>query len=175
MSAASTNSRPYRRTAASSGRSTPSAPTTSPRGSREPPNWSPRPTPVASRPADRAKGGPPRGSASAASDRDRPEPKILFQEYFKSVGPRTYAAQVKQAGNGNHFVVLTEGKRDPATGAVKKNSLYIYSEDFVEYFNLLKATAEFIKANPVPDAVQRRQAAYWKRQNPAAANKEAPR
>ena len=72
-------------------------------------------------------------------------------------------------------MVLTEGKRDPATGAVKKISLYIYSEDFVEYFNLLKATAEFVKANPVPGAIQRRQAAYWKRQNATAPNKEASR
>ena len=45
----------------------------------------------------------------------KPEPKILFQQFFKSVGPRTYAAQVKQAANGNHFLVLTEGKRDDKT------------------------------------------------------------
>ena len=34
----------------------------------------------------------------------KPEPTILFQKFFKSVGPRTYAAQVKEAANGNHFV-----------------------------------------------------------------------
>ena len=42
----------------------------------------------------------------------KPAPQIIFQKYFKSVGPRTYAAQVKVATNGNHFLVLTEGKRD---------------------------------------------------------------
>src|SRR4051812_15036358 len=46
----------------------------------------------------------------------RPEQKILCQSFFKSVGPRTYAAQVKEAGNGNHFILLTEGNRDKATG-----------------------------------------------------------
>lgn len=120
---------------------------------------------------------PPAASRSAAapqrsrsrSSGNRPEPKILFQQYFKSVGPRTYAAQLKQASNGNHFVVLTEGKRDPETGEVKKISLYVYSEDFVSYFKLIKATADFIKANPVSDEVQRRQAAYWKRHNENAA------
>jgi hypothetical protein len=55
------------------------------------------------------------------------EAKILFQRYFKSVGPRTYAAQVKQAGNGNHFLVLTEGKRDDSSGEVRKTRLFIFS------------------------------------------------
>ena len=180
MSAASTSNRPYRRPSPSSDRSKPAPATAAPRRSREPADWSPRRSPPASRPANppahrttgqttrRTHGAPPRGSAPAGANRDRPEPRILFQQYFKSVGPRTYAAQVKQASNGNHFVVLTEGKRDPATGAVKKISLYIYSEDFAEYFNLIKATADFVKANPVPAAVQRRQAAYWKRQNTTA-------
>ena len=44
------------------------------------------------------------------------EHEIMFQNWFKSVGPRTYAAQVKKAKNGNHFLVLTEGKRDEKTG-----------------------------------------------------------
>ena len=35
-----------------------------------------------------------RGSAAAV------EHEILFQKFFKSVGPRTYAAQVKRAKNG---------------------------------------------------------------------------
>ena len=39
----------------------------------------------------------------------RPEPRILYQTYFKSVGTRTYAAQVKEASNGNHFITLTSG------------------------------------------------------------------
>ena len=53
----------------------------------------------------------------------KPEPKILFQKFFKSIGPRTYAAQVKEAGNGNHFLVLTEGRRDEKTGEVRKTRL----------------------------------------------------
>src|SRR5437588_9342050 len=43
----------------------------------------------------------------------KPEEAILFQTFFKSVGPRTYASQVKRPANGNHFLVLTEGNRDP--------------------------------------------------------------
>jgi len=118
---------------------------------------------------------PPRPAASSATARsrsgarapERPEPKILFQNYFKSVGPRTYAAQVKQAANGNHFLVLTEGKRDAKTGEVKKISLYVYSEDFVEYFRLMKSAADFIKAHPVPEGVRQQRAAYWERQRAA--------
>ena len=62
----------------------------------------------------------PRASRTVAPGKPKPEPKILFQTYFKSVGPRTYAAQLKEAGNGNHFLVLTEGKRDDASGDVKR-------------------------------------------------------
>src|SRR5437764_358868 len=98
---------------------------------------------------------PPRAFAARRSgpksDKDKPkkEPKILFQRFFKSVGPRTYAAQIKEAGNGNHFLVLTEGKRDEKTGELRKCCLYVYSEDFIPFFQLLKDASLFIKANPL--------------------------
>ncbi|MGH7215203.1 MAG: DUF3276 family protein [Tepidisphaeraceae bacterium] len=98
---------------------------------------------------------------------DRPEPKILFQNYFKSVGPRTYAAQVKQAANGNHFLVLTEGKRDETSGQVRKTRLFVYSEDFAQFFRMLHDTACWIRANPVPDAIKQRRATFWARKNTA--------
>src|SRR5437016_10995169 len=82
------------------------------------------------------------------------EPKILFQKFFKSVGPRTYAAQVKEAGNGNHFLVLTEGKRDAKTDEVRKTRLFVFSEDFTEFFKMLTDTTQFIRANPVSNEVR---------------------
>ena len=77
-----------------------------------------------------SKGKPVPGRVPAApagpggAEKGKSEGEILFQDYFKSVGPRTYAAQVKRAGNGNHFLVLTEGKRDDATGEVRKIRLF---------------------------------------------------
>src|SRR4051812_21949153 len=75
--------------------------------------------------------------ATKQAPAEKKEAKILFQQYFKSVGPRTYAAQIKEAGNGNHFLVLTEGKRDDATGEVRKTRLFVFSEDFTEVFRML--------------------------------------
>ena len=95
----------------------------------------------------------------------KPEPEILFQKYFKSVGPRTYAAQVKQAGNGNHFLVLTEGKRDEKTDEIRKTRLFIFSEDFVEFFKMLHETAKFIREHPVPEEVRRRRNKFWEKKN----------
>lgn len=95
----------------------------------------------------------------------KPEPEILFQKYFKSVGPRTYAAQLKRAGNGNHFLVLTEGKRDENTDEIKKTRLFIFSEDFVEFFKMLHETAKFIRENPVPEEVRRRRNKFWEKKN----------
>jgi hypothetical protein len=89
------------------------------------------------------------------------EPKILFQKFFKSIGPRTYAAQLKEAANGNHFLLLTEGKRDDKTGEVKKTKLLVFSEDFTEFFRMLHETVQFIKANPVPAAVKQRRQKFW--------------
>jgi Protein of unknown function (DUF3276) len=98
------------------------------------------------------------------------EPKILFQDYFKSVGPRTYAAQVKEAVNGNHFIVLTEGKRDKDSEQVRKTKLLVFSEDFETFFAMVRRTAEYIKDHPVPEDVRRRQAQWWKnRKNEAPA------
>jgi len=91
----------------------------------------------------------------------KPEPKILFQQFFKSVGPRTYVAQLKEAANGNHFLVLTEGKRDDKTNEVKKSRIFIYSEDFVAFFRLMKETGVFINAHPVPEKVKAKQAKVW--------------
>ena len=39
----------------------------------------------------------------SAKGGSKPEPDVLFQSYFKSVGPRTYAAQVKRAGTAITF------------------------------------------------------------------------
>ena len=92
------------------------------------------------------------------------EHDILFQKFFKSVGPRTYAAQVKRASNGNHYLVLMEGKREEKSAEVRKTRLFIYSEDFVEFFRLVKSTAEFIKDNPVPEEVRLKQQKRWAKQ-----------
>jgi hypothetical protein len=96
---------------------------------------------------------------------DRPEPEILFQKYFKSVGPRTYAAQLKKAGNGNHLLVLTEGKRDDKTSELRKIRLFIYSEDFVAFFKMLHETAQFIREHPVPPEVRARRERFWAKHN----------
>ena len=88
--------------------------------------------------------------------------EILFQNWFKSVGPRTYAVQVKKASNGNHYIVLTEGKRDDA-GQVRKTRVFVYSEDFIEFFKLLHETAVFVRENPVPEDVKKRMEKWWKK------------
>lgn len=114
--------------------------------------------------ANPAAGSAPRnGLNSTAGTKTPPKPEadVLFQKYFKSVGPRTYAAQIKRAGNGNHFLVLTEGKRDESSGEVRKTRLFLFSEDFVPFFRMLHETAQFIKANPVPDDVRKRQERRW--------------
>ena len=95
----------------------------------------------------------------------KPESKILFQEYFKSVGPRTYASQVKELANGNHLLVLTEGKRDEKTGELRKCSLFIYSEDFPEFFKMVSNSAKFIKANPVSPEVKAKRDKIWAEKN----------
>jgi hypothetical protein len=107
----------------------------------------------------------PRGSAPAAGE--KPESEILFQKYFKSVGPRTYAAQLKKAGNGNHFLVLTEGKRDDKTGELRKVRLFLFSEDFVPFFKMLHETAQFIREHPLPEEIRQKRERYWAKQNGA--------
>lgn len=102
----------------------------------------------------------------------KPEPPILFQRFFKSVGPRTYAAQIKEASNGNPFLVLTEGKRDPKTDELRKSRLFIFSEDFPAFFRMLHETAQYIKANPVPEKVKQRRERYWDKQSRDADQKK---
>jgi len=102
-------------------------------------------------------------SPVAAASEKPPQP-ILFQTYFKSKGPRTYAAQLKKAGNGNHFLVLTEGRRDPETKEVKKTRLYLFSEDFPEFFRMMHEVAVHVREHPVPANVATRQAKRWAKQ-----------
>lgn len=113
------------------------------------------------------------------ADGPKPEAQILFQQFFKSVGPRTYAAQVKQASNGNQFIVLTEGKRDEKTGEVRKTRLFVFSEDFEAFFGLLRETAQFCKAHPLPKEVREKRQRFWAKQakeqgDPAGKNPSAP-
>ena len=115
-----------------------------------------------------------RGAAAGAAAK---EPKILFQKYFKSIGTRTYAAHLKENDKGNQFLVLTEGKRDPQTGEMKKTKVFIYSEDFAQYFRMLHETAQFIKAHPVPEEVKLKRQRFWARkeaEQAAAARLAAP-
>ncbi len=69
---------------------------------------------------------------------------VIFQQYFKS-GARTYAAQIKQAGNGRPFLVLAEGKRDSKTDGVRKARIYVFDEDLPTFFRLLQDTAQFLR------------------------------
>jgi hypothetical protein len=108
------------------------------------------------------------GGATGPSTRGPASPdehEILFQKFFKSVGPRTYAAQVKRAKNGNHYLVLMEGKRDESNGEIRKTRLFIYSEDFVEFFRLIKSAAEFIKEHPLPADVREKRKHFWAKQS----------
>jgi hypothetical protein len=105
------------------------------------------------------------GKSAGPGKRSGDEHEILFQQFFKSVGPRTYAAQVKRAKNGNHYLVLMEGKRDEKTNEIRKTRLFVFSEDFVEFFKLIKASAEFVKANPVPREVKQKREKFWQKQS----------
>jgi hypothetical protein len=139
----------------------PQSPVRRPATVSRPPQSSRRPAgPRAGGRAGSVRAGARPGGAKPAGE--KAEHEILFQQYFKSACPeKTYAAQLKRAGNGNHYIVLTEGKRDPATGDVRKTRLFLYSEDFGEFFRLLKATAEFIRAHPVPDEVKQKRERFW--------------
>jgi hypothetical protein len=105
---------------------------------------------------------------SFASSKPKPEPKIIHQAFFKSVGPRTYAAQIKEIANGNHLLVLTEGKRDEQTNEVRKSRLFVYAEDFPELFKMLDDARAFIDAHPVSKAAQAKRQKFWERQNQTA-------
>src|SRR3954466_206587 len=108
----------------------------------------------------------------AAKSTDKQEAKILFQKFFKSIGPRTYAAQIKEAANGNHYLVLIEGKRDESSGELKKSKVFVFSEDFGLFFRMLHETAQYLKAHPVPEEVKLRRQRYWAKKEKEA--KEAP-
>jgi hypothetical protein len=100
---------------------------------------------------------------------------VLFQKYFKSISPRTYAAHIKETGNKNHYLVLTDAKRDLETGDVKKTRIVVYSEDFGHFFRMLHETAQFIKGHPVPEEIKLRRQRFWakKEAEQAAAAREA--
>jgi hypothetical protein len=93
---------------------------------------------------DRAKRSYPKSGSRQGARSTTADHPILFQQFFKSVGPRTYAAQMKRASNGNHYLVFTEGQRVQDSPDIRKTRLFVYSEDFVEFFRLVKAAAEFV-------------------------------
>ena len=128
-----------------------------------------RPQPSA-RPAEAPATRSTNGAKTAPSANGKTEPVILFQKFFKSIGPRTYAAQLKELSNGNHLLVLTEGKRTPE-GEPRKTRLFIYGEDFSAFFHLLQDVVAFIRANPVSEDVRRRRTQFWNRKSRKDQNK----
>ena len=71
---------------------------------------------------------------------------------------------VKQASNGNHYLVLTEGFRKADSDEVRKTRIFLFSEDFVQFFRMLHETAQWIKANPLPDEIKKKRERYWAKQ-----------
>src|SRR5687768_16882155 len=126
-----------------------------------------RPAPARPAPA-RARSG--KSAKAPAGPRPTSEHEILFQKYFKSVGPRTYAAQVKRATNRNHYLVLTEGQRDPKTDELRKTRLFLFSEDFAEFFRMMHDVAVFIRDNPVPEDIKRKRERFWAKANQPGGN-----
>jgi hypothetical protein len=111
----------------------------------------------------------PRSFKSAPSNGSKPRPldeaPILFQTFFHSVGTRTYAAQVKKAGNGNHFLVLTEARRDKETDELRKLRLFVFGEDFAEFLAMMQRTRQFIDEHPLPEEFQRKRRKMWEKRN----------
>ena len=78
-----------------------------------------------------------------------------------------------RAGNGNHYLVFGESKPDQATGEVRRTRLFVFSEDFDAFWDLLRDTARFIRENPVPDDVREKRARFWAQQD-ATGNATTP-
>lgn len=87
---------------------------------------------------------------------EKPAPAVLFESSFKTQNGRTYAAQIKKAANGNHFLVLSDTRHDPQSDEMRTNRVFVFSEEFTPFFTLLRETAQFIKANPVAESVRQR-------------------
>jgi hypothetical protein len=114
------------------------------------------------------------GRVARADHAARPPDPILFQAWFKSVGPRTYAAQIKRARNGNHYLVLTEGKRAKEGEEVRKTSVYLFSEDFAAFEELLTRTLQYIREHPISDAVAAKRRAFWSKRGSDSKSKGFP-
>ena len=44
---------------------------------------------------------------------------------------------------------------------MKKSRIFVYSEDFGQYFRMLHETAQFIKAHPVPEEIKMKRQRFW--------------
>lgn len=98
-------------------------------------------------------------------DQDRKPDPILFQQWFRSIGPRIYAAQIKRAGNGNQYLVLTESKRDEGTSEPRKTRIFVYGEDFGAFFSMLRELANWMKEHPLDAEFLARRKAFWSRKS----------
>ncbi len=79
---------------------------------------------------------------------------------------------MKKATNDNHYLVLTEGRRDKQSGEVRKLRLNIFSEDFDAFFDLLRQAEAFVKAHPLSPEFMRKRKQFWS--NVAKRSKKGP-
>jgi hypothetical protein len=77
------------------------------------------------------------------------------------MGPRIYAAQIKRAGNGNQYLVLTESKRDDSGGEPRKTRIFLYGEDFAAFFSMMRSLAGWMKEHPLDSQFLARRKAFW--------------
>lgn len=122
----------------------------------------------------RAPAGSRSSGPSGNRDPDRKPDPTLFQHYFKSIGPRTYAVQIKRAQNQNPYLVITEGKRDDKTGEVRKTRVFVYGEDFDSFIDLLRHAAVWIKQHPVSDEFKQKRQQFWQKRQRGDSGRASP-
>ena len=115
----------------------------------------------------------PSGVSGNRDPERKPDP-ILFQHYFKSIGPRTYAVQIKRAQNQNPYLVITEGKRDEKSGEIRKTRVFVYGEDFDSFIELLRHAAMWIRQHPVSDEFKQKRRQFWQKRQRGGSGRASP-
>jgi hypothetical protein len=79
-------------------------------------------------------------------DFDNREREEVFSKKVRA-GKRTYFFDVKATRSNDYYVTITESKKRLEDGVFVKHKIFLYKEDFEKFFEGLKDTVDYIKAN----------------------------
>ncbi len=96
------------------------------------------------------------------NDKGRKDKEEVFSKVMRA-GKRTYFFDVRATRADDYYITITESRKqsnDDGSAFYKKHKIFLYKEDFIEFFDTLQEVIQFVADNKGEDYITSGSEAY---------------